>query len=313
MSQMSRRRSSAAWCLQCVLLAACLPTSACLFPVIDFEDHATASTRGLAFRGGHAPLQNRWASAASAAGPRAFDAGRAERASATAGTGHIGNAYRAPGSTRLGDRSVKPSVMSPSIPESEPQNPAGERACHAALSHKGVQFSAVADDVAPGVHWPIRLNGPVRGVVFEARERSPTYEILDCRLALALYDWASELRRNGVRRVEYYSMYRPFARIAGSGRTSGHARGMAIDAASFALQSGTIVNVLEDWEGRKRGQSPCPSRSYEARAGRLLRSVTCSAADLKLFQVILTPHYNHAHDNHVHLEVKPEVDWTYVR
>jgi hypothetical protein len=44
-----------------------------------------------------------------------------------------------------------------------------------------------------------------------------------------------------------------------------------------------------------------------------LRSVTCSAADRKLFQVVLTPHYNHAHANHVHLEIKPEVDWTYVR
>jgi hypothetical protein len=282
-----------------------LQTSACLFPVIDFEDHATASTRGLAFRGGHAPLQSRWASAGGLGG--------AERTRVAAGTGRGGDDYRGPDPTRLGGRSVRPSVLSPEVPESEPQNPAGERACHAALARKGVQFRAVADDIAPGVHWPIRLQGPVRGIVFEARERSPTYEILDCRLALALYDWASELRRNGVRRVEYYSMYRPFARIAGSGRSSGHARGMAIDAASFALQSGATVNVLEDWEGRKRGQAPCPSRGYEARAGRLLRSVTCSAADRKLFQVILTPHYNRAHDNHVHLEVKPEVDWTYVR
>jgi hypothetical protein len=28
---------------------------------------------------------------------------------------------------------------------------------------------------------------------------------------------------------------------------------------------------------------------------------------------VLTPHYNRAHENHVHLEIKPEVDWTYVR
>jgi hypothetical protein len=45
----------------------------------------------------------------------------------------------------------------------------------------------------------------------------------------------------------------------------------------------------------------------------LLRGVTCAAADRKLFQVVLTPHYNKAHENHVHLELKPEVDWTYVR
>jgi hypothetical protein len=45
----------------------------------------------------------------------------------------------------------------------------------------------------------------------------------------------------------------------------------------------------------------------------LLRSVVCEAIDSQLFQVVLTPHHDRAHENHVHLELKPEVNWTYVR
>lgn len=187
------------------------------------------------------------------------------------------------------------------------------RQCHESLRRAGVQFTSVSSEAAPGVPWPIRLAGPVRGVVFQPEERSETHAILDCRLAIALHAWARELRSAGVARVEYYSMYRPFATIAGSGTVSGHAHGLAIDAARFALKNGATVDVLEDWEGRKRGEAPCPLRRTEARAGRLLRTITCAAADQKLFQVVLTPHYNKAHDNHVHLEVRPGADWTYVR
>jgi hypothetical protein len=108
-------------------------------------------------------------------------------------------------------------------------------------------------------------------------------------------------------------MYRPGARVGGDGAVSGHAHGLAIDAARFTLNNGVVVDVLDDWEGRKRGQSPCPVRRDESSGSRLLRKVTCSAVDDKVFQVVLTPHYNQAHNNHVHLERKPEVDWTYVR
>jgi len=38
---------------------------------------------------------------------------------------------------------------------------------------------------------------------------------------------------------------------------------------------------------------------------KVLREITCKTAELDLFQVILTPHYNRAHHNHLHLEL----DW----
>jgi hypothetical protein len=254
--------------------------SACAFPIIEFEQRS--APRRLAYSGIQ-PLQPAAATEhAAPAGPRQ-----------TART--------------------RPSVIAPMVPEPEPRPVLLPGACHRALDAAGVRFEILARAEAPGVAWPIRLRGPVRGVMFEASDKDPTHAILDCRLALSLLTWAPDLRRAGVRRVEHYSMYRPGARVGGDGAVSGHAHGLAIDAARFTLENGAVLDVLDDWEGRKRGQSPCPIRRDESLGSRLLRKVTCAAIDDKVFQVVLTPHYNKAHNNHVHLERKPEVDWTYVR
>jgi hypothetical protein len=160
--------------------------------------------------------------------------------------------------------------------------------CEDALASAGVRFERVAESAANGVEQPVRLTGP-------------------------LLSWAPTLRRAGVARIEHYSMYRPGARVGGSGRESGHARGLAIDAARFYLRNGSVLDVLTDWEERDHGGAPCPRRPEEAWPSRLLRGIVCDAVDQQLFQIVITPHHDHAHDNHVHLERKPEVSWTYVR
>lgn len=213
-----------------------------------------------------------------------------------------------PSTPALGPR--RRSVLDPTPRELSNEGSAG--ACYAALRNAGVAFARVVE-ATPGVRWPIRLQGPVRGVFFEQLDRDKTFAVLDCRLALALLDWAPTLRRAKVRRVFHYSMYRPGARVGGSGAVSGHAHGMAIDAAKFELDSGVVLDVLHDWEERKRGQSPCPVRRDESGGSRLMRRVTCEAVDKALFQVILTPHYDKAHANHLHLERKLDVDWMYVK
>jgi hypothetical protein len=165
------------------------------------------------------------------------------------------------------------------------------------------------------VQYPTRLHGPIGGVeIVQHDRRAPQAQsILDCRLALAVLTWAPSLRRAGVRRIEHYSMYRPGARVGGSGAKSGHSSGMALDAARFHLDGGEVVDVLTDWEDRDRGDAPCPRREDEAWPSRLLRGLVCDAVDRNLFQVVITPHHDRAHENHVHLELRPEVDWTYVR
>lgn len=281
--------------LLCGSLWLCLSTSigGCLFPVIDFEDHSApqsvavrARTGGYAHTSPHGVATHARGSGLVALPPRQHAV--------------------PPGQTRA-------SVLAPDVPAPELPTPADAASCHQMLRAQGIRFRVIAGALAKGVHWPVRLTGPVAGVIFEPGDPDETFAVLDCRLALVLHEWAGDLRRAGVRRVGYYSMYRPFARIGSGPRVSGHAHGMAIDAARFTMQNGAVLNVLEDWEARDRGDAPCPMRADESGGGRTLRAITCSAADRNLFQVVLTPHYNSAHDNHVHLEIKPEVNWTFVR
>jgi hypothetical protein len=194
----------------------------------------------------------------------------------------------------------------------ELSNDSTASACYSTLRQAGVAFERVAEPT-PGVKWPIRLRGPVRGVLFTQIDNDRTHAVLDCRLGLALLAWAPDLRRARVRRVQHFSMYRPGARVNGNGAVSGHAYGLAIDVAKLELDTGVVVDVLADWEERERRGQPCPVRSDESRGSRLLRNVTCRAVDKKLFEVVLTPHYNKAHANHVHLERKLGADWMYVK
>ena len=187
-----------------------------------------------------------------------------------------------------------------------------EERCVHDLWYAGVRFERLHPSQANGVAAPLRLTGPIGGIWVQPRNGSQVHAILDCRLATALLHWAPSLQRAGVVVLEHYSMYRPGARVRGRGRVSGHARGFAIDAARFRLHNGQTLDVLTDWEDRTRGEPPCVARD-EAQSSQLLRWVVCDAVARGLFQVVLTPHHDRAHRNHVHLELKPEVSWTYVR
>jgi hypothetical protein len=87
---------------------------------------------------------------------------------------------------------------------------------------------------------------------------------------------------------------------------------MAIDAARFHIAGGQVLDVDRDWDERERGGDPCPVRPNEPASSQLLRRVVCDAVAEDLFQVVITPHHDRAHQDHVHLELVPDVDWSYV-
>ena len=186
------------------------------------------------------------------------------------------------------------------------------RECRRLLERERVAFEAVPDDAAPHVYEPVYLLSPLSGVSFGPKSGISERGMVDCRLAVALLAWAPILHDAGVVRVEHYSTYRPGARIARSSRPSGHSRAMAIDAARFHLADGRVLDVDADWDERERGGDPCGKRRREDASGSLLRRVVCGAVEQQLFQVVLTPHHDRAHQNHVHLEVVPGVDWSYI-
>jgi len=188
-------------------------------------------------------------------------------------------------------------------------------ACEAELTRRSVPFVAV--DTARGVLAPVRLTGPLHGVTFRTglpksqRATSP-WEIVDCRLALALDDFAVQLAAHDVQQVIHFSVYRPPVESWPAGKlASRHPGALAIDAGSFVKKDGTTLEVERDFHGHigalTCGPGAGPDRTTPQAVE--LRRILCDAAAARLFNVVLTPDYNRPHHNHFHLEVTAGARW----
>jgi hypothetical protein len=185
--------------------------------------------------------------------------------------------------------------------------------CEAELSSRHIDF---VRETATAVMAPVRLTGPLRGVVFrtdqpdKVRPTSP-YEIADCRLVLALDDFAEILGRHDIVEVRHYSMYRPPKKWPDDQIGKRHDGALALDAGRFIDKTGAVLDVDRDFHGAidaktcGDGAGPRPATP----AALELRAILCEAVDQRLFNVVLTPNYNKPHHNHFHLEVTAGVGW----
>lgn len=183
--------------------------------------------------------------------------------------------------------------------------------CAAFLKREGVAYDRAEGPERTALY--VRPKGPIGGVVYEFDGRSAVHEVMDCRLVAALVQWGPRLRSLGIQKVRHISAYRPGARVARTGRPSGHASALALDLRYIELEDGRILDVLEDWGDRKKGAAPCEEGRGAGDPHPELRRLVCETIDDGIFQTIITPHRDTLHDNHVHLELVPEVEWTYVR
>ena len=112
--------------------------------------------------------------------------------------------------------------------------------------------------------------------------------------ALALWEWhvvQSAAQRHFGREVATidhfgsYSCRRMYGRQ--EGRWSEHASANAVDIAGFTLSDGTRISVLRDWD-------------REGPRGAFLKDVRDGAC--RLFSTVLSPDYNQAHRDHLHLD-----------
>lgn len=179
--------------------------------------------------------------------------------------------------------------------------------CRSLLDRAGVEYTALppraggrcgyADGVrfAPGGARRIGWNPPDLGV--------------SCPVAAALAVWEWEvvqpaaLRHFGrpVARIDHFGSFscrRMYGRSEGD--WSEHATADAIDIAGFRLEGGTRITVARDWDGGA------------ARAA-FLREVRDGAC--KLFATTLSPDYNAAHADHLHLDQaeRGEMGWRLCR
>ncbi len=185
----------------------------------------------------------------------------------------------------------------------------------AELNRRHVPYRKV--EPVPGVRFPIRLSGRLHGVwihsVLPAEQRQTTpFEILDGRLALALDDFSRLLEAHGFVEVVHFTMYRPpHAGPAKEGEyLHRHPGGMAIDLGAIKKSTGHWMAVGPHWPS-EIGAKSCGAggRKLAGRRGRELMSLACEASDLRIFHYMLTPHFDDAHADHLHLEIKVGVKW----
>lgn len=178
------------------------------------------------------------------------------------------------------------------------------RQCRAILRKNGVRFKTLK--ARRGVKYPLWIQSKLGGVRYRQSHRHRRLPVMDCRLAVALLSWSRILRRQGIYEVVYSRTWSPGATVRRTGRPSGHRWALAIDVTRFKSRRYGTIHVKYDWLDRRKGISPCRhARRREATNQKILRTVVCQSANRRLFAVILTPHYNRAHHNHLHIELRP--------
>jgi hypothetical protein len=160
----------------------------------------------------------------------------------------------------------------------------------AAISVRAVPaVSAGACGYDDGVRWSA---GGVRGIGY-----APAAPVLACPLAASLAVWerevvqpaALQIMGSRVRSIDHFGSY-ACRRLYGrsSGGWSEHAHARALDVAGFRFEDGRRLTVASDWSGQ------------DAEA-RFLHAVRDGACDL--FSTTLSPDYNAAHRDHLHLDM----------
>jgi hypothetical protein len=170
------------------------------------------------------------------------------------------------------------------------------QACRAWLEQSGVAFTPVQDRAESDfcvVSDAGTLGDEIAGTEVRLSPRRP---MMTCQLAAALAVWrrgsvepaAEELLGARLRRIDHVGVY-ACRRIynQSEGRPSAHARAAAIDIIGFRLSDGRRVSVARDW----------PGDDPEAQFLRRIRDDAC-----QVFGTTLSPDYNAAHADHLHLE-----------
>ena len=189
------------------------------------------------------------------------------------------------------DRPTAPTKTRPNL--SVPSNRETAQ-CLADLRELHVSFQVLPDrETGPGCG----LNGTVKLVDIGVPVANLT--AVRCGAARAFIGWT----RNAVAPAAYQMLGSELARIDSMGsyacrnivgsarntsRRSGHAIANAIDIGGFVLKDGRRITVLNDWN------------SSDPQVRQFLQTIRASAC--KRFGTVLSPDYNAAHRNHLHLE-----------
>lgn len=172
--------------------------------------------------------------------------------------------------------------------------------CRSVLEGSGIAFTALPSTGEGECRRDDRL-------LLDTAPLTPAGAQLTCPVAVGMALWLgqdlqpiaeAELGAR-VARIEHMGTYN-CRRIGGDedGQWSEHATGNAIDIGAFVLNDGRRISVLADW----------PDDSPQARFLRAARDAACAS-----FGTVLSPDYNAAHADHLHLDQGRPVTFSYCR
>lgn len=184
--------------------------------------------------------------------------------------------------------------------------PAEVSDCQLELAALNVAFSPTTiADTSPETHPnltchvedPVIVHPPIAGVDFIYFDGTPTPNItMSCEGATALARTAFDAADHGVSAVRHIGTYNCRA-IAGTDSLSQHSFGDAIDIYGYDLAAGPSYILEDEWEH---------DTSNPVGAGaQFLYDTSWRYFDDWMWNIVLTPNYNAAHDNHFHVDMTP--------
>nr|WP_244501551.1 extensin family protein [Sphingomonas gellani] len=167
-------------------------------------------------------------------------------------------------------------------------------ACRAAIDAAGVRYRLLPPLRAGQCGYDDAVRLPPGGS--RSMALSPSGPGMSCAVAAALSVWEWEVVQPAAQRyfgqpvtsLEHFGTYN-CRRIYGrdNGSWSEHATANALDVAGFRLANGRRISVVHDWRGTGK----------DAEFLRTVRDGAC-----RLFATVLSPDYNAAHRDHLHLD-----------
>ena len=162
--------------------------------------------------------------------------------------------------------------------------------CHAVLKRSNIRFTALPAAGQNECSRPDRTR-------LDQCPLAPSPPPTTCGVAIALELWQRNMleptaqtifgsRVAGIEHLGAFSCRRMHGRQESP--WSEHATGNAIDIAAVVLRDGRRISVLEDWKGK----------TDKARFLHRIRNGVC-----RVFSTVLSPDYNAAHPNHLHLDM----------
>ena len=181
-------------------------------------------------------------------------------------------------------------------------------ACHEQMLAKGIGFCPAVNpldspdghpELVCDIEDPVYLDPILHDVAYRpgSADEDAVPIFTACPHALAMAGAAQVAAAAGVEDIIHWGVYNCRV-IAGTSTISQHGMANAIDFAGFHMAAGPTYTVLADWEQYQ----PNPTTN----GGLFLYDFAHALYDQAIYNIILTPDYNEAHEDHFHCDLTPD-------